>query len=91
MAPPVLPQLDALPVFFGPTYEARLEPNLIAMDDDESIANIFCLEHLLTEIMELYTMTSQANSHLCPSMAVSVSPSSTTMSQMPSSSLPFQD
>jgi hypothetical protein len=42
MAPLVLPQLDAMPVFPGLAYEARLEPNFIAMDDKKSIANIFC-------------------------------------------------
>ncbi len=42
MAPPVLPLVDTVPVSPGPTYGARLEPNIIAMDDDKSIANIFC-------------------------------------------------
>jgi hypothetical protein len=43
MVHPVVPQLDTVPVFPGPAYKARLEPNLISMDDDKSIANIFCL------------------------------------------------
>jgi hypothetical protein len=34
--------MDAVPVFHGPAFNACLKPNLIAMDDDESIANIFC-------------------------------------------------
>jgi hypothetical protein len=41
MALPVLPLVDPIPVNPGPAYGARLEPNLIAMDDDDSIANIF--------------------------------------------------
>jgi hypothetical protein len=43
MVPLVIPQLDAVPVFPGPAYEARLEPNLIAMDDDKLITNNFCI------------------------------------------------
>jgi hypothetical protein len=42
MAPLVLPLVDTLPAYLGPTYRAQLEPNIIAMDDDELIANIFC-------------------------------------------------
>ncbi len=42
MVPPVLPQMDVAPVFSGPAYKACLEPNLIAMDDDELIAYMFC-------------------------------------------------
>ncbi len=42
MVPLVLPQMDSGPVFPGPTFDACLEPNLIAIDDDELIANIFC-------------------------------------------------
>jgi hypothetical protein len=42
MAPKDLPQMDAAPVFPVPAFEAHLEPNPIAMDDDELIDNIFC-------------------------------------------------
>jgi hypothetical protein len=42
IAPTVLPLLDAVPVYPGLTYRSCLKPNLIAMDDDKSIANIFC-------------------------------------------------
>ena len=44
MAPKDLPQMDAAPVFPVPAFEAHLEPNPIAMDDDELIASIFCFE-----------------------------------------------
>ncbi len=37
-----LPQMDTVPVFPVPAFKAHLEPNLISMDDDELIDNIFC-------------------------------------------------
>jgi hypothetical protein len=42
MVPLVLPLIDTVPVYPGPAYGAWIEPNIIAMDDDKSIANIFC-------------------------------------------------
>jgi hypothetical protein len=42
IAPLVLPLLDAVLVYPGLAYGARLEPNIIATDGDESINNIFC-------------------------------------------------
>jgi hypothetical protein len=42
MVPPVLPLVDTIPVYPGPAYRAQIEPNLIAMNDDGLIANIFC-------------------------------------------------
>jgi hypothetical protein len=72
--------MDAAPVFPGHAYEARLEPNLIPMDDDKLIANIFYLEPLPAGMVVLYTTTSQAYSRLCHLTAVSVSLSFTTMS-----------
>ncbi len=44
VAPPVLPLLDAIPVYPGPAYGACLEPNVISNDDGELITNNFCFE-----------------------------------------------
>ncbi len=42
MVPSVLALVDPVPVYPCPTDRAWPEPNLIAMDDDDSIANFFC-------------------------------------------------
>jgi hypothetical protein len=41
--PPVLPLFNKGPVYPGPAYGAMSGPNLIGNDDNESIANIFCI------------------------------------------------
>ncbi len=40
--PHVLPLFQQLPPYQGPAYGALQGPNLIGMDDEESIANVFC-------------------------------------------------
>jgi hypothetical protein len=52
-----------MPVFPSLAYKARLEANIIAMDDDEPITNIFCFGAFA---VVSYTMTSQACSRSCP-------------------------
>ncbi len=83
MAPLVLPLVDTVPVYPCPAYRAWLEPNLIAMDDDNLIANIFCFGAFADKNCSIvyHNLTG-----LFLFMSFEGSVCSTTMSQTPSSS-----
>jgi hypothetical protein len=42
IAPLVLPILQEVPVYPGPAYRANIGPNIIADNDNKSIATVFC-------------------------------------------------
>jgi hypothetical protein len=42
LLPHVLPLFQQPPLYQGPACDALQSPNLIGLDDDESIANVFC-------------------------------------------------
>jgi hypothetical protein len=79
MVPLVLHLVDTVPVYPGPTYGIRLEPNINAMDDDKSIANIFCFGEFANKNSGIVYLNLTGLSRLCHSMAVSVSLSVPTM------------
>jgi hypothetical protein len=42
IAPPVLPILQEVLVYPGPAFRTNIGPNIIADNNNESIANVFC-------------------------------------------------